>query len=78
MHPNLNQATFQKDISFPELSDSYSCMSTQYSAKPLLSGAVSDRGSEGSTPHISWKIGGEWGEFFKRYVNHIIIIFIKA
>ena len=27
-------------------------------------GAVSDRGSEGSTPHISWKMGGSGGSFF--------------
>ena len=27
-------------------------------------GAVSDRGSEGSTPHISWKMGGVGGVFF--------------
>ena len=26
--------------------------------------AVSDRGSVGSTPHISWKMGGSGGSFF--------------
>ena len=30
----------------------------------ILAGAVSDRGSEGSTPHISWKMGGSGGSFF--------------
>ena len=30
----------------------------------LGAGAVSDRGSEGSTPHISWKMGGSGGSFF--------------
>ena len=30
----------------------------------IAPGAVSDRGSVGSTPHISWKIGGSGGSFF--------------